>query len=226
MQNLKKSICIIVTKGNCGGAQQYVSMLANKAASVNWEVTVVIGDGGGFESLITDSRIKVIRQLGFSNKSILPDLLLLKWILKNRFRFSIFHFNSSKCLLIGWVLKLFSRKLKTIFTVHGVPWIARSPAILNRIPFVLFKFFLKSYDQIIFVSQFVSETILLNESVKIRYIYSIYYLVTTMISVGYGDIIPKNYIEIVFAVITMFCTGIIYAYSLNSIGNIISNINK
>jgi hypothetical protein len=29
----------------------------------------------------------------------------------------------------------------------------------------------------------------------IRYVYSLYYLATTMISVGYGDITPKNYIE-------------------------------
>ena len=47
-----------------------------------------------------------------------------------------------------------------------------------------------------------------------------------MISVGYGDVTPKNYIEISFSILCMFITGIVYAYSLNSIGNIISNINK
>ena len=47
-----------------------------------------------------------------------------------------------------------------------------------------------------------------------------------MITVGYGDVIPKNHIECIFSIITMFFTGMEYAYSLNSIGNIIENINK
>ncbi len=42
-----------------------------------------------------------------------------------------------------------------------------------------------------------------------------------MITVGYGDVIPKNHIECTFSVLTMFFTGMVYAYSLNSIGIII-----
>lgn len=48
--------------------------------------------------------------------------------------------------------------------------------------------------------------------------YSLYYLAATMISVGYGDVIPKNYIECQFSIVCMFITGVVYAYSLNSIG--------
>ncbi len=62
---------------------------------------------------------------------------------------------------------------------------------------------------------------MLQSDVFIRYIYSLYYLAATMITVGYGDVVPKNYIECLFAIITMFITGMVYAYSLNSIGNII-----
>jgi hypothetical protein len=47
-----------------------------------------------------------------------------------------------------------------------------------------------------------------------------------MITVGYGDITPKNYIELSFTIVTMFFTGMVWAYSLNSIGNIIENLNK
>lgn len=67
---------------------------------------------------------------------------------------------------------------------------------------------------------------MVESSVYERYVYSLYYLAATMITVGYGDVIPKNYIECQFAILCMFITGVVYAYSLNSIGNIITNINK
>ena len=67
---------------------------------------------------------------------------------------------------------------------------------------------------------------LLHATAIVRYVYSFYYLAATMITVGYGDIIPKNSIECTFSIATMFFTGMVYAYSLNSIGNIINNINK
>ena len=54
-----------------------------------------------------------------------------------------------------------------------------------------------------------------------KYIYSFYYIAVTMITVGYGDITPQNYIEVTFTVLTMFFTGVLYAYSLNCIGNIL-----
>jgi hypothetical protein len=47
-----------------------------------------------------------------------------------------------------------------------------------------------------------------------------------MISVGYGDITPKNWIECLFAVFIMFFSGMFYAYNVNCIGNIIANINS
>ena len=67
---------------------------------------------------------------------------------------------------------------------------------------------------------------LLEADVYERYIYSIYYIAATMISVGYGDVTPKNSTECILSVCIMFLSGMFYAYSLNSIGNIISNINK
>lgn len=47
-----------------------------------------------------------------------------------------------------------------------------------------------------------------------------------MITVGYGDITPQNPMEVTFSVVTMFLTGVVYAYSLNCIGNILDNINE
>lgn len=41
-------------------------------------------------------------------------------------------------------------------------------------------------------------------SLYTKYIYSIYYAMTTLATVGYGDITPKNTYEMMFATIVMF----------------------
>ncbi|CAD8207933.1 unnamed protein product [Paramecium octaurelia] len=64
-----------------------------------------------------------------------------------------------------------------------------------------------------------------DESNFIKYIYSFYWSVVTMVTVGYGDITPQNYIEMILCVIIMFLSCGVYAYSLNTIGQIISILN-
>ncbi|KAL4473705.1 hypothetical protein ABPG74_022569 [Tetrahymena malaccensis] len=59
-----------------------------------------------------------------------------------------------------------------------------------------------------------------------KYLYSIYYSVTTMITVGYGDITPQNNTEILMAIIYMLLSSVIFGYSLNTIGGIIKEIQK
>ena len=58
------------------------------------------------------------------------------------------------------------------------------------------------------------------------YITSIYFAVTTMLTVGYGDVIPKTPLEKLFCVFSMLITCCVFAYSMNVIGNIIENLNK
>jgi hypothetical protein len=43
-----------------------------------------------------------------------------------------------------------------------------------------------------------------------------------MSTIGYGDITPKNPIEVLFAIFTMLISSIMFAYSLNTIGNTIN----
>jgi hypothetical protein len=47
-----------------------------------------------------------------------------------------------------------------------------------------------------------------------------------MITVGYGDIIPQNTLEMMVSIITSLIGCGVFAYSLNTIGTIISQINK
>jgi potassium voltage-gated channel Eag-related subfamily H protein 1/potassium voltage-gated channel Eag-related subfamily H protein 5 len=47
-----------------------------------------------------------------------------------------------------------------------------------------------------------------------------------MISVGYGDITPKNTPEVLITVFTMFVSCIVFAYSINTIWEVIREVNE
>ena len=48
----------------------------------------------------------------------------------------------------------------------------------------------------------------------------------TMVTVGYGDLTGTNNAEVLTSNITMYIACGVFAFSVNSIGNIIQNINK
>lgn len=58
----------------------------------------------------------------------------------------------------------------------------------------------------------------------VLYLYSVYWAVETMSTIGYGDIAPRNPIEVVFTIITMLVSSMVFAYSLSIIGNTINAI--
>ena len=58
------------------------------------------------------------------------------------------------------------------------------------------------------------------------YVFSIYWSLTTMITVGYGDIIPTNFMETVITIGAMIYGCGFFAYSINSIGTIIQKFDE
>jgi hypothetical protein len=46
-----------------------------------------------------------------------------------------------------------------------------------------------------------------------------------MATIGYGDITPTNDLEVLFSTITVFIASGLFAYTLNSIGTIFTNLN-
>ncbi|KAL4449617.1 hypothetical protein ABPG74_007440, partial [Tetrahymena malaccensis] len=59
-----------------------------------------------------------------------------------------------------------------------------------------------------------------------KYIYCMYWSITTMTTVGYGDITATNYVEALFIAISMIIFSCVFAYSVNNIGFILQEIQK
>ena len=58
------------------------------------------------------------------------------------------------------------------------------------------------------------------------YLNSFYWAAMTMVTVGYGDITPKNNVELICANVTMFLACGVFAFSINSIGVMVQQIYK
>ncbi|KAL4455710.1 hypothetical protein ABPG74_003120 [Tetrahymena malaccensis] len=66
----------------------------------------------------------------------------------------------------------------------------------------------------------------IDENWYTKYIYSLYWSVTTMTTVGYGDISACNYVEALFVSIMMIFMSCVFAYSINNIGIILQAIER
>lgn len=56
---------------------------------------------------------------------------------------------------------------------------------------------------------------------EIKYISSLYFSVTTMITIGYGDISPNTTTEMLFSIFAMVLASAIFGYSMSSLMQII-----
>lgn len=59
-----------------------------------------------------------------------------------------------------------------------------------------------------------------------QYLYAYYFVCVTMNTVGYGDLTPQNPLEVAFVIVFIFLACGIFAYSINCIGIIVSDIWK
>ncbi|KAL4485121.1 hypothetical protein ABPG73_015672 [Tetrahymena malaccensis] len=59
----------------------------------------------------------------------------------------------------------------------------------------------------------------------IQYLYSLYFLIITMTTVGYGDIRPQNDIEHLVIIIIVLISSGVFSFSINRIGSIVSQMS-
>ena len=59
-----------------------------------------------------------------------------------------------------------------------------------------------------------------------KYLASLYWAVTTIVTVGYGDVIPMTKNEKIFCIFTMLIANGVFGYSMNQIGIIFGNLDQ
>ncbi len=140
--NNKKKILYLITQSGWGGAQRYVFDLAT-ALHNEYEITVAAGEAKTKKTLLERLEVKGIKTHSFKHlaRSINPwhDVLAIfevgRFLQKNNF--NLIHTNSSKAGVIGALAaRLFSKKIKIVYTAHG--WVFEEPlSIIKKYLYLL-----------------------------------------------------------------------------------------
>lgn len=118
----QQKIFYLITKGNFGGAQRYVYDLATNLSDEQFEVTVIIGEGGELEKHLKVAKIKTQKIDGLVRDVSLLNEWRVFWQLIKLFRKEkpdIIHLNSSKIGALGALAGRLTGIKKIIFTGHG-----------------------------------------------------------------------------------------------------------
>lgn len=151
-------ILLVITKAEIGGAQTFILTLARGLKAAQQEVVVAAGEGDFLLGKLAKSNINFIRLKSLKRShnplQIFSFVKELKQIL-DKDDFSIVHFNSTNTLPGAIAAKLAKKKIRTIFTIHGLSVLDsnyKANGLIKILFKLYFKFFLKFIDRPVFVS--------------------------------------------------------------------------
>ncbi|MEI6843648.1 MAG: glycosyltransferase [bacterium] len=119
---MRTKVCLAITKGVWGGAQEYVYTLATSLPKETYDVFVVCGEGNTLQSKLAEKNIKAYtiktlkRDIFFLNE--IKSFFALRYVLTKE-RPDILHLNSSKMGFMGGLVGRLLGIKKIIFTAHG-----------------------------------------------------------------------------------------------------------
>jgi CRP-like cAMP-binding protein len=61
---------------------------------------------------------------------------------------------------------------------------------------------------------------------SIKYLYSVYWAVTTLTTVGYGDLVPTNDAERTYALCAMLLSALVFGYMISNIGSLVASMDR
>jgi hypothetical protein len=76
------------------------------------------------------------------------------------------------------------------------------------------------------VNNWTTATGIVNSPIMKQYIYSFYFACTTMLTIGYGDITPKNQGEVMVVVLIEIVGVVSFGYLLNEMGHTLSRMRQ
>jgi len=154
-----------------------------------------------------DTRVSFLRLLRFLRFLRLIRVLKAVKLLRIYHKVEEFFYSS----LFNGIKSIFSLLFYIILCAH---WIA-----------CLWHFVGQENEDVEGVSWLTTYYNLKGDTLQERYVASLYFAVMTMITVGYGDITPVTMSERIVSIIAMLSGCAMFAYSMNSIGVLVQNLN-
>ncbi|KAM3130497.1 hypothetical protein pb186bvf_017406 [Paramecium bursaria] len=198
--------------------------------------------------ILLDIFIQINKEIIVQGHLIKDRKTIIEYYVKNQIAFDIFYLLIYCCLILQLMSYSVSQILEIIFFFFNLKKFQNviqnyqestvsTNGKINLVELILTVLILAHFMACIWFSvginslnyyeeSWILKSNLQNQQVLTQYCYSFYWAVTTMVTVGYGDLTAQNLYEVICSFVLIFFSSGIFAFSLNSIGVILNNINQ